>query len=324
MGEPIGNGLTKSAASELGLMTGTPVGVSIIDAHAGGLGLLGAPIAGRKTTMKTVGNRLALIGGTSSCHVAVSAEPRFIKGIWGPYFSAMIPGLWLNEGGQSATGALINHIIFSHTAAGELQNEAKKQGRTIYELLNDRLAALAKAKGVRHPAELTRDLHVQPDFHGNRSPRANPTLCGTITDLTLSATADDLALQYLSAIQAVARGTRHIIEELNNKDYSIRTLFICGGGTKNPLFLREHADITGCTLILPKETEAVLLGAAVLGAVAAGHHPSVLSVMNAMNAAGQHISPARGHVAKYHNAKHQVFHRLHADFLAYRRIMKDC
>jgi hypothetical protein len=31
----------------------------------------------------------------------------------------MVPGLWLNEGGQSATGALLDHVIFTHKAAGE-------------------------------------------------------------------------------------------------------------------------------------------------------------------------------------------------------------
>ena len=36
-GDLIG-GLTEQAASDLGLMVGTPVGASIIDAHAGGVG----------------------------------------------------------------------------------------------------------------------------------------------------------------------------------------------------------------------------------------------------------------------------------------------
>jgi FGGY-family pentulose kinase len=321
MGEPLGSGLTERAAAELGLRAGTSVGVSIIDAHAGGLGLLGAPLGNRPVTAKSLETRLALIGGTSTCHMAVSRQPRFIRGIWGPYFSAMIPGLWLTEGGQSATGALIDHVIFSHAAAGPLQAEAKKQGKTIYELLNARLEALAKTEGASFPAHLTADLHVQPDFHGNRSPRANPTLRGAIAGLALSATADDLARQYLATIQAIAYGTRHILEEMNRKGYAIRTLLACGGGTKNPVFLREHADITGCSIVLPQEPEAVLLGSAVLGAVAAGHYPSVLAAMEAMNKAGQVIEPARGRVQAYHDRKYRVFHRLHADFMAYRQLM---
>lgn len=321
MGEAIGGGLTPRAAHELGLRGGTPVGVAIIDAHAGGLGMLGARIGGGKVDAPALNRRIALIGGTSSCHMAVSPRPRFIRGVWGPYASAMIPGLWLTEGGQSATGALIDHAIFSHAAAAPLLAEAKRAGKTIYEQLNARLDALASAGGVPHPAALTHDLHVLPDHHGNRSPRADPTLRGAINGLTLSATADDLALHYLATIQAVAHGTRHIIDALNAKGYRIDTILACGGGTKNPVFIREHADITGCKIVLPREPEAVLLGSAVLGAVAAGCFASVLAAMAAMNAVGRAVTPVRGPVARFHTAKHAVFQRLHADSLAYRRIM---
>jgi ribulose kinase len=54
---------------------------------------------------------LAIIGGTSSCHMAVSKEAVFVDGVWGPYFGAMLPGYWLSEGGQSAAGALIDHVV---------------------------------------------------------------------------------------------------------------------------------------------------------------------------------------------------------------------
>lgn len=321
MGEALGQGLTARAAKELGLVPGTPVGVAIIDAHAGGLGLLGAPVGHRSVSSSAFNRRLALIGGTSSCHMAVSAEPRFIKGIWGPYFSAMIPGFWLTEGGQSATGALIDHVIHTHAASPQLQREAKRQGRSVYEVLNALLDTMTTEEKVRHPAELTRDLHVQPDFHGNRSPRADATLKGTVSGLTLSATLRDLARLYLATIQGVAHGTRHIVAELNRKGYAIDTLFMCGGGTKNPVFLREHADITGCKLVLPREPEAVLLGSAVLGAVACGAWPSVATAMNALNAAGTVTAPQRGRVRAYHEAKHQVFHQLYQNFVSTRRLM---
>ena len=322
MGQPVGRGLTERAAHDLGLVAGTPVGVSIIDAHAGGLGMLGAKLAAERLNQRSLNRRLALIGGTSTCHMAVAQNPRFVRGIWGPYYSAMIPGLWLTEGGQSATGSLIDHVIFSNAAAAPLQIEARRQKKTVYELLNARLEALARKEHVAHPADLTRDLHVQPDFHGNRSPRADPTLRGTVVGLSLSATADDLARLYLATIQAVAHGTRHIIEAMDNRGYAIDTLFACGGGTKNAVFLREHADVTGCRIILPKEPEAVLLGSAVLGAVAAKRYPTVLAAMGAMNTGGKTITPSRGAVARFHDAKHRVYHQLHADFLSYRRLMR--
>lgn len=53
----LGNGLSKKAANELGLLPGTPVGTSMIDAHAGGLGLIGCAAEGIDPNFETrVGN----------------------------------------------------------------------------------------------------------------------------------------------------------------------------------------------------------------------------------------------------------------------------
>ncbi len=134
MGEALGYGLTQRAASEMGLIPGTAVSVSIIDAHAGTLGTLGA--CGVSGEVADFDRRIALIGGTSTGHMAMSATPRFISGIWGPYYSAILPNSWLNEGGQSATGALIDHVIQSHPCYAELRAQGQRQGQTIYEVLN--------------------------------------------------------------------------------------------------------------------------------------------------------------------------------------------
>jgi FGGY-family pentulose kinase len=320
MGERAGS-LTAKAAAELGLLPGTAVAVSIIDAHAGGLGLLGVPLDGASPSAATLEERLALIGGTSSCHMAVSVTPKFIPGVWGPYHSAMVPGMWLSEGGQSATGALIDFTIDSHARAAELREEAKKTGQSVYALLNTRLGKLATREGCRFLGELTRELHVLPDHHGNRSPRADPTLRGMISGLKLTDGPDALALLYLATIQAIAHGTKHIIDAMNASGYRIRTVIACGGDTKNPVFLREHADATGCRIVLPKEPEAVLLGAAMLGAVASGREPSLLSAMAAMNDVASVIEPQGDDVARYHARKHRVFQRMHDDQVAYRALM---
>jgi FGGY-family pentulose kinase len=318
MGERIA-GLTAEAARELGLSAGTPVGVSIIDAHAGGLGMLGAVVDEVAPDAAALERRLALICGTSTCHMACSAQPHYPAGIWGPYYSAMIPGLWLTEGGQSATGALIDHVIDSHARGAELRAQARRDGSDAYTLLNARLTVLAST--CEFPAQLTRDLHVLPYFHGNRSPRADPTLRGMISGLKLSDSLDSLARSYLATIQAIAHGTRHIIETLNASGFAIDTLLACGGDTKNPVFLREHADVTGCRILLPREPEAVLLGSAVLGAVASGDQPSVLEAMRAMNAVGRTLAASSGSIATYHARKHQVFQRMYDDQQAYGRLM---
>jgi FGGY-family pentulose kinase len=323
MGAPVGNGLSEQAAKELGLKPGTAVGASIIDAHAGGLGVIGAVEKGESLTPEQLNSRVAMIAGTSSCYMAVSKEARFIPGVWGPYFSAMIPGLWLTEAGQSATGALLDHIIYAHGAYLEAKKQADAAGVSIFDFLNRRLASLQKERNVGSLSMLTKELHVYPDFHGNRSPHADPTLRGMISGLKLSADVDDLALLYLASIQAIAYGVRELLEEMDAKGYTVKKILACGGGLKNEVFLQEHADITGCELILPKEPEAVLLGSAILGAVASRAYPDILQTMKSMNAVGNRIYPGGRAVAEYHTQKYRVYRRMYEDQIAYRKVMGE-
>ncbi|MDW8846826.1 FGGY-family carbohydrate kinase [Erwinia sp. MMLR14_017] len=319
MGEPLGHGLTQRAASEMGLLPGTAVSVSIIDAHAGSLGTLGA--AGASGEHADFDRRIALIGGTSTGHMAISKEPRFIKGVWGPYFSAILPDLWLNEGGQSATGALIDHMIQSHPCYATLRDQGKAQGKTIYEVLNDRLRKMAGEP--EKIAFLTRDIHMLPYFHGNRSPRANPNLTGILTGLKLSRTPEDMALHYLATVQAIALGARHIIETMNQTGYSIDTIMASGGGTKNPVFVQEHANATGCAMLLPEESEAMLLGSAMMGTVAAGVYESLPEAMNAMSRIGKTVTPQTNEIKRFYDQKYQVFREMYHDHMKYRQMMQE-
>ena len=319
MGEPLGHGLTQRAASEMGLIAGTAVSVSIIDAHAGTLGTLGA--TGVSGEVADFNRRVALIGGTSTGHMAMSRTARFIGGVWGPYYSAILPEYWLNEGGQSATGALIDHVIQSHPCYQDLLAQAKTQGQTIYEVLN---ALLRRMAGEPEDiAFLTQDIHMLPYFHGNRSPRANPTLTGTLTGLKLSRTPEDMALHYLATIQAIALGTRHIIETMNQSGYSIDTIMASGGGTKNPIFVQEHANATGCAMLLPEESEAMLLGGAMMGTVAAGVFDTLPEAMSAMSRIGKTVTPQTNKIKSYYDRKYRVFHELYNDHMKYRRLMQE-
>jgi ribulose kinase len=164
-------------------------------------------------------------------------------------------------------------------------------------------------------------LHVEPDHHGNRSPRADATLRGMVSGLTLGTDLDSLARLYLATIQAVAYGTRHILDALNEQGYRIDTLLATGGDAKNPVFVREHADATGCRIVLPQEPEAVLLGSAILAAVAAGDQPSVLAAMGAMSRAGSVVEPGTDAVREFHTRKYRVFQAMYRHQLEYRALM---
>lgn len=71
--------------------------------------------------------QLSLIAGTSSCHMLLSSKPTLVPGVWGPYFSAILPNLWLLEGGQTAVGKLLDHILETHPAFELAKAEAQSK-----------------------------------------------------------------------------------------------------------------------------------------------------------------------------------------------------
>ncbi|XP_050978967.1 FGGY carbohydrate kinase domain-containing protein [Labeo rohita] len=309
-GTPVGRGLTAEAAADLGLIPGTAVGASLIDAHAGGLGVMGADVTGHQLPCedRPVSSRMAVICGTSSCHMAVSTQPLFVPGVWGPYLSAMLPGLWLNEGGQSATGRLVEHVVKGHAAYRQLEEQAERSGKHVYSYLNAHLESMSA--DAAQLEQLTTHLHIWPDFHGNRSPLADQTSRGAVVGLTLSQTLDDLALLYLATLQAVALGTRHIIDAMRAAGHDITTLFLCGGLSKNALFVQTHANTTGLPVVLPAEREAVLLGAAVIGACASSDCSSIQEAMRRMTRIGCVVRP-NPDLESFYRRKYAVFLRLY-------------
>jgi FGGY-family pentulose kinase len=299
--------LSERSAAELGLRAGIAVATGIIDAHAGGLALLGAEPEGG----------LAIISGTSCCHLVVSRQPVMVPGVWGPYFGAMLPGWWLNEGGQSAAGSLDDWTLRQSDAWPALEAAARQRGSSVYTIANEWVAALE----AREPYP-TAALHVLADHHGNRSPRADPHARGAIVGLTLEHGPDALARRYLATVQALAYGTRHIIDALNTAGHRIRRVLITGGGAKNALSLREHANATGCDLHLVSEEDAVTLGAALLGATASGAFPDLQAAARAMVRVAGTIKadPAQ---RTFHDAKYRVYLALYDDWRRYQRMMQD-
>ena len=151
-----------------------PVAASLIDAHAGALGMLATKYG--RAIDEDISTRLGIIAGTSTCHMILNTKPIKVSGVWGPYDSAIVEGMWLHEGGQSAVGSLLDHVVESHPAYINANKEAKKSNISIQEYLFHILKDIANKSGVDDIAYLTNEIHIWPDFHGNRSPIANPQL----------------------------------------------------------------------------------------------------------------------------------------------------
>eukprot|EP00095_Tigriopus_kingsejongensis_P010288 maker-scaffold474_size162001-snap-gene-0.35 protein:Tk10288 transcript:maker-scaffold474_size162001-snap-gene-0.35-mRNA-1 annotation:"fggy carbohydrate kinase domain-containing" len=313
-------------AAATGLASSTVVGASLIDAHAGVLGMLACTPARNSATFE---EQLCMIAGTSTCHMALSRGPRQVTGIWGPYLSAILPGFWLLEGGQTAVGKLIDHILESHPAYEASLKAGRDLGSpSIQAYLEGILEDIRVEEGLEHVAYITRSLHIWPDFHGNRSPLANPYMTGMICGLTLDKGTRNLAKCYLAAVQSVTYGTAHIIEAMKIRGQIINVVTVCGGLSKSELFVQTQADVLGLPVIQPQEKESVLLGSAMLGAAAAcqdttessGALDNLTPVVNEMMCDGKIFSPNLN-VRKFHERKYRIFRLMGEDQLKYTSLM---
>jgi D-ribulokinase len=284
----------------------------LIDAHAGGMGTIGGRMAsGADVDMC---NRLAYIMGTSACIMATTPEPCFVPGVWGPYHSAMVPGFWLNEGGQSAAGAAIDHLIRSHPAYAEAAASAQAAALDVLEFLETRI--VSRMGGVGSAALLARDVHVLPEFLGNRSPYADPDSRAVIAGLDLDSDIGSMERLFVAGLCGLAYGLADVVDAFRSHGVDSSMMVISGGAGRSPLVRQIMADTTGLTVALPRTSEPVLLGAAMLGAVAGGAFDSVRDSMAAMSAIGRLSEPTAPGLSDFHRSKrhvHELLRKLERD-----------
>ncbi|TPQ30408.1 ribulokinase [Bradyrhizobium guangdongense] len=305
-GTRLAAGLTRAAAGDLGLNPGTPVGASLIDAHAGGVGAIGGRDGSGGSA--DVSDRLAYIMGTSACIMATTKDPCFVPGVWGPYYSGMVPDFWLNEGGQSAAGAAIDHLLKSHPGHAEVSAAARKDGLDIIEFLEKRI--IARAGNASRAALLARDVHVLPEFIGNRSPYADPDTRAVIAGLDLDTDVASMERLFVAGLCGLAYGLAEVIEAFAAHGVTSRIMIMGGGASRSPLVRQIMADTTGLTVALPQTKEPVLLGAAMLGAVAGGAFASIGETMAKMSALGRLSEPTAEGMADFHRRKRSVYQLL--------------
>ena len=282
-GAPLAKGLTQAAAADLGLRPGVAVGAGLIDAHAGGVGTVGA--RGARGTIET---RMAYVFGTSACTMTTTRSPKFVRGVWGPYFSAMAPGLWLAEGGQSAAGAAIDRLVRMHPASGDAAREAEAAGKSLSGWLSNQATLMGAPAEI---VELVGDVHVVPEFLGNRAPFADPHARATVSGLTLNSDLRDLVGLYLAGLTGIGYGARQILDAQKAEGVHTDMIVVSGGAARDRLVRQILADSTGVTVASVTCAEPVLLGSAMLGAVAAGHYRDLEEAMQSMSEVGEIFEP---------------------------------
>lgn len=306
------------------------MGIGTIDSYSGWVGTAGSRLDGRKEA--PLHARMAVVAGTSACYIVASRKPVFAEGIWGPYQDWVVPGYWMSEGGQVATGAcsrgvatrralsklaaakkliengvlgmLLRHVLEVHPAYDAALRGADSSGGSIFDFLDRHLEHMRCETGAPDVSYLGRNYFYYGDLYGNRSPIADPSMTGSVVGLTGDKSIDNLAIQYYGVLEFIALQLRHVVSTMNEAGTEINSLFLSGSVANNANLRRLMATACDMPVIIPRQAgAAVCLGAAMLAATATTKMPSggpgsLWSVMQNLGQQGEVQEPEKNTLLK--------------------------
>jgi D-ribulokinase len=203
-------------------------------------------------------------------------------------------------------------LVQSHPAHGEAVAVARAAGMEIPEFLERRIVSRAASLGsgpgssLGEAALFARDIHVLPEFLGNRSPFADPDARAIVAGMDLDADIGSMERLFVAGLCGLAYGLADVVDAFRSHGVDSDMMVISGGAGRSPLVRQIMADTTGLTIAVPETQEPVLLGAAMLGAVAAKSRGSIGEAMAAMSAIGRLSEPSASGMADFHRTKRKV------------------
>jgi L-ribulokinase len=128
-------------------------------------------------------------------------------------------------------------------------------------------------------------------FHGCRTPLMDGGLTGAVLGLTLETRAEQV---YRATLEASAMGLRWIVDTLREGGVPVDRFVATGGlASKNPLFAKIAASVLGATIEIHPAEQGPALGAAILGALAAGAFGDAREAVECMAGARSALGPSR-------------------------------
>jgi L-ribulokinase len=187
-----------------------------------------------------------------------STADKLVPGVAGVVQDGILPGFYGYETGQAAVGDAFEWVRRLLGAAD------------FKQLTLDAARLPVGSEGVR----------CVDWFNGCRTPLMDGALTGSFTGLTLN---HGPAHLFRSVLEASACGLRWIVETLRQGGVPVKQ-FVATGGLPHhsPFFLQICADVLNADIVVPETTQGPAVGAAILGALAAGAFPDANSAIKAM------------------------------------------
>ncbi len=200
-----------------------------------------------------------MVVGTSICDMVLHSDEIRLPGITGVVKDGILPGLYGYEAGQVAVGDMLAWFVDT-LASGEGSYDAMERAATEF--------------GPGATGLLALDW-----WNGNRTILADADLTGAIFGLTLQSTKQEM---YRALLESIAFGNRRIMDNFEEHGLELSEIVACGGiAEKSALMMQLVADTSGRPVHVPSSSEVPARGAALFGAVAAGHFSDIATAIDA-------------------------------------------
>ncbi|MBE6883666.1 MAG: ribulokinase [Ruminococcaceae bacterium] len=281
-GEAAGT-LKKELSRRFGLREDVIVASGTLDGHTA-LVSLGAMKEGEA----------ALVIGTSNVLAVQTESVRDVEGICGIAQDGFIQGVCSIDSGQNCTGEMLGWFMENMLPAAAAE-EAKQKGISSHDLL------IQKVKEPWNNRAVAVDM-----WNGSRNAPCDLELRGMFAGMSLETKPEDV---YLALLQAIACGTREIMEWCERDGIRVERLAATGGiALKNPLLMQQYSDILNLPVDVGVVKEGPALGSAMFAAVAAGIYSSPIEAYEHMgNTKFIRYTPDEQHRAEYE----EIYRRNH-------------
>jgi glycerol kinase len=232
-----------------------------------------------------------IVGTTAAEHLGREVP---IAGIAGDQQAALAgqacfrPGLTKNTYGTGCfalmhTGNSVpvskNKLLATAAAEGYAVEGSIFVAGAAVQWLRDKLGLLATSAESEELAQSVPDtggVYVVPAFVGLGAPHWNADARGLITGLTLGSTRAHLVR---ATLESIAYQTRELIDAMQaDSGAKLEELRVDGGAAQNNFLMQFQADVLGCRIVRPVDTETTALGAAYLAGLATGVWKSTAEV----------------------------------------------
>ena len=292
--------ISPEAAERTGLRAGTPV--------VGGGGDQAAQAVGCGIVREGL---VSATLGTSGVVFAASDAYRVEPAGRLHAFCHAVPGMWHLMGVMlSAAGS----FRWYRDTLGEAEvADARKRGRSAYELLTEQAAGVAAG---------CEGLLFLPYLSGERTPHPDPHARGAFVGLTLRHTKAHLTR---AVLEGVSYGMGDSLSLMRDLGVAIRQVRASGGGARSRLWRQMLADVFRTPIATLNVTQGAALGAALLAGVGVGVFADVPAAAEQVVRVVEELPPGPDAdvYARYYPRYRALYPALAAEFAALAKVAAD-